>query len=68
MVYSADRSKVVVSVLVLIFIALWFILRVDLLCVLHCVILFLCFFSPFSIEITSLEEERASPGAFRTFV
>ena len=33
-----------------------------------CVILFLCFFSPFSIAITSLGEERANLSAFRTFV
>ena len=44
-VYSTDRSKVVVPVLhvVLLFVALWFILRDDLFCVLPCVILFLCF-------------------------
>ena len=42
-VYSTDRSKAVVPVLVLLFVALWFILRVDLLCVFPCVILFLCF-------------------------
>ena len=42
MVYSADRSKAVVPVLVLLFIALWFILRGDLFCVLPCIILFLC--------------------------
>ena len=56
-VYSTDRSKAVVPVLVLPFVALWFILRGDLLYVLPCVILFLCFFSPFSIAITSLGEE-----------
>ena len=66
-VYSTDRSKAVVPVLVLLFVALWFILRGDLLYVLPCVILFLCFFSPFSIAITSLGEERAN-SAFRTFV
>ena len=59
-----DRSKAVVSVLVLLFVALWFILRGD---------LFLChfvlvFFSPFSIAITSFGEERANLSAFRTFV
>ena len=43
-VYSTDRSKVVVPVLVLLFVALWFILRGDLFYVLPCVILFLCFF------------------------
>ena len=67
-VYSTDRSKAVVPVLVLLFVALWFILRGDLLYVLPCVILFLCFFSPFSIAITSLGDERANLSAFRTFV
>ena len=42
-VYSTDRSKAMVPVLVLLFVALWFILRDDLFCVLPCVILFLCF-------------------------
>ena len=42
-VYSTDRSKAVVPVLVLLFIALWFILRGDLMYVFPCVILFLCF-------------------------
>ena len=45
-VYSADRSKVVVPVLVLLFVALWFILRGDFLYVFPCVILFLCFSVP----------------------
>ena len=67
MVYSSDRSKAVIPVLVLLFVALWFILRGDLLYVLPCVILFLCFFSPFSIAITSLGEERANLSVFRTF-
>ena len=53
--------------LVLLFGALWFIVRGDLLYVLPCAILFLCFFSPFSIAITSLEEERANFCAFPTF-
>ena len=70
-----------VPVLVLLFVALWFILRDDLFYVLPCVILFLCFlcffcvfffffffFSPFSIAITSLGEKRANLRAFRTFV
>ena len=46
MVYSPDGSKAVVPVLVLLvlfFVALWFILRGDLFYVLPCVILFLCF-------------------------
>ena len=42
-VYSTDRSKAMVPVLVLLFVALWFILRGDLLYVFPCVILFLCF-------------------------
>ena len=42
-VYSTDRSKAVVPVIVLLFVALWFILRGDLLYVFLCVILFLCF-------------------------
>ena len=42
-VYSTDRSKAVVPVLILLFVALWFILRGDLLYVLPCVILILCF-------------------------
>ena len=68
MVYSTDRSKAVVPVLVVLFVVLWFILRGDLLYVFPCVILFLCFFSPFSIAITSLGDERAYLSAFRTFV
>ena len=42
-VYSTDCSKAVVPVLVLLFVALWFILRGDLFYVLPCVILFSCF-------------------------
>ena len=42
-VCSTDRSKAVVPVLVLLLVALWFILRGDLLCVFPCAILFLCF-------------------------
>ena len=42
-VYSTDHSKAVVPVLVLLFVALWFILQGDLFYVLPCVILFLCF-------------------------
>ena len=40
-VYSTDRSKALVPVLVLLFVALWFILRGDLFYGLPCVILFL---------------------------
>ena len=53
-VYSTDRSKAVVPVLVLLFVALWFILRGDLFKVLSGVIFFLCL--------------RANLSAFRTFV
>ena len=66
-VCSTDRSKAVVPVLVLLFIALWFILRGDLLDVVH-VSFVLVFLSPFLIAITSLGEERANLSAFRTFV
>ena len=41
--YSTDHSKAVVSVLVLLFVALLFILRGDLSYVFPCVILFVCF-------------------------
>ena len=55
-----------VPVLVLLLVALWFILRGDLfISVCHFV---LVFFSPFSIAITLLGEERANLSAFRTFV
>ena len=52
--------------LVLLFVALWFILRGDLFYVLT--LCYFLFFSPFSIAITSLGEERANLSAFRTFV
>ena len=42
-VCSTDRSEAVVPVLVLLFVALWFILRGDLFLILPYVILFLCF-------------------------
>ena len=66
-VCSTDRSKAVVPVLVLLLVALWFILRGDLLCLSVCHFV-LVFFSPFSIAITSLGEERANLSAFRRFV
>ena len=71
MVYSTDRSKAVVLVLVLFFIALWFIIQGDLFYVFPCVIcVCVCVvcFRPFSISITSVGEDRAGLGAFRTFV
>ena len=42
-VFYTNRTKAVVQVLVLLLVALWFILRGDLLYVFRCVILFLCF-------------------------
>ena len=53
-VYSTDRSKAVVPVLVLLFGALWFILRGDLLYVLPCAILFLCFTVPLALRLPRL--------------
>ena len=61
-VYSTDRPKAVVPALVLLCVALWFILRGDLF------FLYFIFFSPFSIAITSLGEERANLDAFPAFV
>ena len=66
-VYSTGCSKAVVPVLVLLFVALWLILRGHLLCFALCYFV-LVFFSPFSIAITSLGEERAHLSAFRMFV
>ena len=61
-VCSTDRSKAVVPVLVLLFVALWFIVYLS---VCHFV---LVFFSPFSIAITSLGEERANRSILVLFV
>ena len=63
MIYSTDHSKAVV----LIFVALWFILRYFVLCFILCHFV-LVIFGPISIAITSLGEERANLSAFRTFV
>ena len=66
-VCSTDRSKAVVPVLILLFVALCFYsTRRFVVCLSVCH--FLVFFSPFSIAITSLGEERANLSAFRTFV
>ena len=54
--------------LVLLFVALRFILRGDLLYVVPCVILFLCFSVLLVLRLPSLGEERANLSAFRTFV
>ena len=57
-VYSTDRSKAVVPVLVLLFVALWFILRRDLFYVLPCVILFLCFSVLLVLRLPRLEKRE----------
>ena len=62
MVCSTDRFKAVVPVLVLLFVALWFSLRGDLLYVSPCVILFLCFLVLLVLRL------RANLSAIRTFV
>ena len=54
MVYSTDRSKAVVPVLVLLFIALWYILRGDLFYVLPCVILFMWFSVLLALQLPRL--------------
>ena len=68
-VYSTDRSKAVVPVLVLLFGALWFILRGDLLYVLPCAILFLCFSVLLALRLPHCKtlEERANLSDFRMF-
>ena len=53
-VYSTDRSKAVVPVLVLLFVALLFFLRDDLFYVLPCVILLLCFFVLLALRLPRL--------------
>ena len=66
-VYS-DRSKAVVPVLVLLFVALWFLLRGDLFYVLPSVILFLCFSVLLALRLPRLGKREANLSAFRTFV
>ena len=56
-VYSTDRFRAVVPVLVLLFVALWFILRGDLFYVLPCVILFLCFSVLLALRLPRLGRE-----------
>ena len=57
-VCSTDRSKAVVPVLVLLFVALWFIPRGDLLYVFPCVILFLCFSVLLVLRLPSLRKRE----------
>ena len=67
-VYSTDHSKAVVPVIVLLFQCfVVYSTRRFVLCLTLCHFV-LVFFSPFSIAITSLGEERANLGALRTFV
>ena len=58
MVFSTDRSKAVVPVLVLLFVALWFVLRGDLLYVLPSVILFLCFSVLLALQLPRLGKKE----------
>ena len=67
-VYSTDRSKVVVLLLVLLFVALWFILPRQFVLNLALCYFVLVFFSPFSIAINFLGKERANLSSFHTFV
>ena len=57
-VYSTDRSKAVVPVLVLLFVALWFILRGDLFYALPYIILFLCFSVLLALRLPRLEKRE----------
>ena len=57
-VFSTDRSKALVPVLVLLFVALLFILRGDLFYVLPCVILFLCFSVLLALQLPRLEKRE----------
>ena len=66
-VYSTDRIKAVVPMLVSLFVALWFGLRGDLFYVLPCVILFLCFSVLLAMRLPRLGK-RELLSAFRTFV
>ena len=67
MACSTDRSKAVVPVLVLLFVALVYSTKRFVVCLSVCHFV-LVFFSPFSIAITSLGEERANLSVFRMFV
>ena len=66
-VCSTDRSKAVVPVLLTPCCFVVYSTRQFIVCLSVCYFV-LVFFSPFSIAITSLGEERANLNAFRTFV
>ena len=57
-VYSTDRFMAVVPVLVLLFIALWVILRGGLFIILPCVILFLCFSVLLALQLPCLRKKE----------
>ena len=63
-VCSTDRPKAVVPVLVVLFVALWFILRGDLLYVFPCVILFLCFSVLLVLRLPRLVYDCGTPWTF----
>ena len=54
--------------LVLLFVALWFILQGNLFYILPCVILFLCFSVILALRLPRLGKERANLSAFHMFV
>ena len=54
--------------LVLLFVALWFILQGNLFYILPCVILFLCFSVILALRLPCLGKERANLSAFHMFV
>ena len=57
-VYSTGRSKAVVPVLAILYVALWFILQGDLFYILPCVILFLCFSVLLALRLLRLRERE----------
>ena len=67
--FSSDCSKAVVPVLDLLFLCCFVVysMRLFVLCLTLCYFV-LVFFSPFSIAIISLGEQRANLSAFHTFV
>ena len=66
-VCSTDRSKAVVPLLLTLCCFVVYSTRRFVVCLSVCHFV-LMFFSPFSIAITSLGEEKANLSAFRTFV